>query len=168
MRTFSSDYKRYKKELRFVFNEPSIIMVFLYRLRRKIYKYPLVAKFICAIIVEPFYVFLTLLFGIYLPKTCEIGPGLMIYHFGGIILNPKTKIGANCTLRHHVTIGNRKEIDDVPELGNNVNIGCGAVIIGKIKIGNNVDIGANALVLSDVPDNCVAVGNPAIVKPKRM
>ena len=67
----------------------------------------------------------------------------------------------NCILRHNVTIGNKSEIDDVPIIGDNVNIGVGAVIIGRITVGNNVDIGANAVVLKDVPDNCIAVGNPA-------
>ena len=33
--------------------------------------------------------------------------------------------------------------------------------MGAIKIGNNVDIGANAVVITDVPDNCIAVGVPA-------
>ncbi|MNG29745.1 Serine acetyltransferase [compost metagenome] len=70
-------------------------------------------------------------------------------------------IGENCVIRQGVTIGNRKSGDDVPTIGDNVDIGAGAVIIGKIKIGDNVKIGANAVVLKDVPDNCTAVGNPA-------
>lgn len=90
----------------------------------------------------------------------------MIFHFGRIILNSNTVIGKNCTLRH-VTIGNRYEIDDVPIIGDNVNIGTRAVIIGRIKIGNNVDIGANAIVLNDVPDNCIAVGNTAHILDKK-
>lgn len=52
----------------------------------------------------------------------------------------------------------------VPKIGNNVQIGCGAVIIGNVTIGNNVYIGANAVVLKDVPDNSIAVGVPAKIK----
>lgn len=68
---------------------------------------------------------------------------------------------------HNVTIGNRYEINDVPIIKDNINIGVGAVIIGRIKIGNNVDIGANAVVLKDVPDNCIAVDNPAKILYKK-
>ncbi|MDI3479940.1 MAG: hypothetical protein PWQ14_1086 [Rikenellaceae bacterium] len=48
-------------------------------------------------------------------------------------------------------------------------IGAGAKLLGDIKIGNNVDIGANAVVVTDIPDNCVAVGIPAkVVKVKEL
>jgi serine O-acetyltransferase len=52
-------------------------------------------------------------------------------------------------------------------IGNNVDIGTGAKILGPISIGNNVVIGANAVVIRDVPDNCVAAGVPAVNKPRR-
>ena len=159
---FATDVKRYKEEVGSVFHEPSIVIVFLYRLRKSINQIKIAPiRFLLKLVIEPSYLFLTLLFGIHLPQSCEIGPGLIIHHFGGIILNSNTKMGNNCTLRHNVTIGNRYRKDDVPIIGDNVNIGVGAVLIGSIKIGNNVHIGANAVVLKDVPDNCIAVGNPA-------
>ncbi len=46
-------------------------------------------------------------------------------------------------------------------IGDNVQIGAGAVLIGNIHIGNNVIIGANAFVNTDLPENCTAVGLPA-------
>jgi serine O-acetyltransferase len=54
-----------------------------------------------------------------------------------------------------------------PVIGNNVDIGTGAKILGPITIGNNVLIGANAVVIRDVPDNSVAVGVPAVIKPRK-
>jgi serine O-acetyltransferase len=51
-------------------------------------------------------------------------------------------------------------------IGNNVDIGAGAKLLGPIKIGDNVMVGANAVVLCDVPSNSIAVGVPAIVKPR--
>lgn len=45
-----------------------------------------------------------------------------------------------------------------------IQIGCGAVIIGNVSIGDNVYIGANAVVLKDVPDNSIAIGIPAEIK----
>lgn len=135
-------------------------MVFIYRLRKSINRINFMPfRLLIKILITPIYFFLTLLFGIHLPQGCEIGPGFIIYHFGGIILNSNTVIGKNCTLRHNVTVGTRHEVNDVPIIGDNVNIGVGAVIISRIKIGNNVDVGANAIVLQDLPDNCIAVGN---------
>jgi len=166
---FWDDYRRYRTELKCVFHEPSIIMVFLYRVRTALYsrlKLRLL-RWPVMICIEPFYFLLTLLFGIHLPKSCTIGGGLMIHHFGGIVLNPLTVIGRNCTLRQNVTIGIRKGNDDVPVLGDHVNIGAGAVVMGAIRIGHHVDIGANSVVLTDVPDHCIAVGVPARVTPKK-
>ncbi len=51
-----------------------------------------------------------------------------------------------------------------PVIGDNVDIGADAKVLGRIRIGNNVIIGANAVVLSDVPNNSIAVGVPAQVK----
>jgi serine O-acetyltransferase len=52
-------------------------------------------------------------------------------------------------------------------IGDNVDIGTGAKVLGPITIGNNAVIGANAVVLTDVPENCVAVGIPATIKQRR-
>ena len=161
MKEFRKDYFRYKQAVGCVFYEPSIVIVFLYRLRKYISAKNIIIKLPIAIIVEPIYYFLTLLFGIHLPRSCDIGPGLLIHHFGGIVLNPQTKIGENCTIRHNVTIGNRKTNNDVPVIGNNVDIGVGAVILGDIIIEDNVSIGANAVVLKSVPKNHIAVGIPS-------
>ncbi|MDC3319266.1 serine acetyltransferase [Flavobacteriaceae bacterium] len=165
---FKKDLLRYKdKNGNIDWSEPSILIILIYRLGKSIeqIKYSPLRRLLFFIHL-PFYAFFTLLTGIHIPRSCEIGHGLRIYHFGCVILNPLTKIGLNCTLRHGVTIGNRRTDNDVPILGNNVNVGAGAKILGKITIGNNVDIGANAVVLIDVPDNHIAVGIPAHLRKK--
>lgn len=53
------------------------------------------------------------------------------------------------------------EKNSYPIIGDNVIIGTGARILGNVRIGNNVKIGANSVVLTDIPDNCLAVGVPA-------
>jgi serine O-acetyltransferase len=104
-------------------------------------------------------------YGIEIAPRTQIGPGLLIGHFGGILISNAAKIGKNCNLSHEVTIGvtNRGERAGVPTLGDNVYIGPGAKIFGAITIGNNVAIGANAVVTRDVPDNAVVAGVPAKV-----
>ena len=64
-----------------------------------------------------------------------------------------------------VTLGqaNRGKNKGYPQIGDNVYIGPGAKIVGKIKIGNDVAIGANCVVTKDVPNNSVIVGIPGKV-----
>jgi serine O-acetyltransferase len=102
-------------------------------------------------------------YGVEIAPRTQIGPGLHIGHFGGILVSNAAKIGRNCNLSHEVTIGlsSRGERAGVPTLGDNVYIGPGAKIFGAITIGNNVAIGANAVVTHDVPDNAVVAGIPA-------
>jgi serine O-acetyltransferase len=99
--------------------------------------------------------------GISLPKSAAIGPGVRIWHFGGIFLHPAVTIGANCTLRQGVTIGNREAGGAVPVVGDDVEFGAYAQALGGIRIGNGCRIGAMSLVLCDVPDGATAVGIPA-------
>lgn len=94
-------------------------------------------------------------------KGTEIGPGLRIYHFGNIFINSSARLGAHCTLRQGVTIGNRTEDGPSPVIGNNVEFGAYAQVFGGIRVGDNAKIGAMAVVLHDVPTGAVVVGNPA-------
>lgn len=109
-----------------------------------------------------------ILTGIELPCEVELGRNFVIDHFGGIIISGYAKFGNNCRIRNGVVVGLRHVEDKrAPTIGNNVDIGAGAKLLGPIQIGNNVLIGANAVVLSDVPDNSIAVGVPAVVKPRK-
>jgi serine O-acetyltransferase len=109
-----------------------------------------------------------ILTGIELPCEVEIGNGFVIDHFGGIIISGYAKFGANCRIRNGVVVGLKNVEEPIaPVIGDNVDIGSGAKLLGPIRIGNNVRIGANAVVLCDVPDDHVAVGVPAVIKPIR-
>jgi serine O-acetyltransferase len=106
--------------------------------------------------------------GIELPCEVEIGDNFVIDHFGGIVISGYAKFGDNCRIRTGVVVGlQRVEEPGAPVIGNDVDIGVGAKILGHIKIGNHVVIGANAVVIRDVPDNSIAVGVPAVIKPRR-
>ena len=54
-----------------------------------------------------------------------------------------------------------------PVIGNRVDIGAGAKVLGPIRIGDDVAIGANAVVITDVPSNSIAVGVPARILPRK-
>jgi serine O-acetyltransferase len=108
-----------------------------------------------------------ILTGIDLPCEVSVGRRLLIEHFGGIIISGDTQLGDDVVIRNGVTIGLRRTGQrGAPILGNRVDVGAGAKILGAIRIGNDVAIGANAVVLEDVPDNCIAVGIPAQVRPR--
>ena len=104
--------------------------------------------------------------GISIPARCEIGKGLRIHHFGGIILHPDAKIGDFCTLYHQVTIGDCGGYGGAARLGNNVLVGAGAKIVGEIEIGDDCIIGANAVVTKSMAPNTIAYGNPAQFRQK--
>ncbi|MDB5799671.1 MAG: putative O-acetyltransferase [Rhodocyclales bacterium] len=99
--------------------------------------------------------------GIGLPKAAHIGPALRIWHFGNIFVHPGVVIGARCTLRQGVTLGNRVEDGPVPVIGDDVDIGAYAQVLGGIRLGDGCRIGAMAVVLTDVPAGATAVGIPA-------
>lgn len=99
--------------------------------------------------------------GISIPKSVDIGPGLRIHHFGNIFVHAEAKIGARCTLRQGVTIGNRHEGGAVPVLEDDVELGAYAQILGGVRIGRGAKIGAMSVVLEDVPPGATAVGIPA-------
>ena len=91
-----------------------------------------------------------------------VGGGIYIQHGWSMVLDAES-VGENLWINQLVTVGFKG--DGHPRIGNNVRIGTGAVILGKITIGDNVNIGANAIVVEDVPANCTVCSPKAqIVK----
>jgi serine O-acetyltransferase len=108
-----------------------------------------------------------ILTGIELPCEVVIGRRFKIEHFGSIIISGDAIFGDNVLIRNGVTVGLRHTgVRGAPVIGNRVDIGAGAKILGPIKIGNDVVIGANAVVIDDVPSNSLAVGVPARIIPR--
>lgn len=164
-----SDINRYKVEdnkstLKVVLTSPGLWVTINCRLRRYFiysFKMPIFKQLINFILTITSFI-LKFMTCIELSPQTEIGRGLYMPHLGYIIINSNTKIGDNCTILQGVTIGNNANNNQaVPEIGSNVYIGAGAVIMGKIKIGNNVAIGANSVVNKNVEDNLTVAGVPA-------
>lgn len=102
------------------------------------------------------------LFSVEIPHHTRIGYGLKIYHPHALVLGRDVVIGENCTLRQGVTIGNVTHRDGTmtpsPVLGNHVELGASAIILGDIHIGDGATIGAGTVVTKDLPAGAVAVG----------
>lgn len=90
------------------------------------------------------------------------GYGLSLPHYGNIVINPLCKIGNYCRIHVGVNIGASGGKNNVPTIGNNVYIGPGVKIFGKIEITDNITIGANAVVNKsfNIP-NTILAGIPA-------
>lgn len=104
--------------------------------------------------------------GVDIPTKVIIGRRCVLYHSTALVINEAVVIGDDCVLRHSVTIGNK--MTDVgesasPLIGNGVEIGAGAIILGPITIGDGAKIGAGSVVTRSVDSNVVVVGNPARV-----
>jgi serine O-acetyltransferase len=136
--------------------------LFVYRVFRWCYEHHIPTQpFRC--LVERFIEITT---GISLPAQAQIGKGLRIHHFGGIIVNSEARIGEYCTIYHGVTLGDLGGWGGAPHVGNHVVMGAGAKLLGNIEIGDDCHIGANAVVRTSVPAGCLAVGVPAVIKPR--
>lgn len=98
-----------------------------------------------------------------LHREIEIGGDFHIIHSGSVRLHPQSVIGDRVGIMHNVTLGTNMERLGAPRIGNDVFIGCGAVILGDVTIGDGARIAANSLVLSDVPPGMTAIGVPARV-----
>ena len=98
-------------------------------------------------------------------RGAEFGPGFVLIHSQGVVINGTMRGGRRVFVEHQVTIGAEK--NRMPLLGDDVFIGAGAKIIGGVRIGSHVKVGANAVVVHDVPDGATVGGIPAKILRQR-
>ena len=164
---WQADLKRYPR--RPFLKEQAVWAIAVYRFGRRVdRRRPGISRKILEKFYWLAYRVVETLTGITLPKSVEVGPGLKIYHFGNIIVHKDARLGANCSLRQGVTIGNRHENGPVPFIEDDVDFGAYAQVLGGIRIGKGAKIGAMSVVLRDVPPGATAVGIPARVIAAKM
>jgi len=98
-------------------------------------------------------------------RGAEFGPGLVLIHSTGVVINGRVRGGSNILIEHQVTIGAERRQN--PVIGDDVFLGAGAKVLGPVSIGDGARIGANAVVVDDIPPHCTAVGLPARVVRRR-
>lgn len=139
-------------------------LLFCFRAAQWTVRQPRWRKYLFAPVMLLYYLYSEFL-TIELPSTVIAGPGLRIFHGQALVVNPFTIIGADCALRNSTTIGNKQLRDGTwsapPVIGDHVDIGSNAVIIGPLQIGDYVIIGAGSVVVADVPAGAIVAGNPA-------
>ena len=144
-------------------------VMLVYRFGRWRYQVkPALLRKVFSIIYKILFKFIQIITGIELPAEVNVGKNFIIDHFGGIVISGYASFGDDCRIRNGVVVG-LKNINQpiAPIIGNRVDIGAGAKLLGAIKIGDDVIIGANAVVICDVPNNSIAVGVPATIKPRK-
>jgi serine O-acetyltransferase len=92
-------------------------------------------------------------------RGAEFGPGFVLVHAHGVVINGAVRGGSGVLIEHQVTIG--AEGGQSPTLGDRVFVGAGAKIIGPVRVGDGARIGANAVVVKDVEPHTTVVGVPA-------
>lgn len=104
-------------------------------------------------------------YGFDISPTTNIGPGLYIGHFGGVVISPYAVLGSNINIAQGVTIGaaSRGPRKGAPTLEDRVWVGANAIIVGKVTIGHDALIAPGAYVNFDVPSMAVILGNPGKV-----
>ena len=107
---------------------------------------------------------LGVIIGVDIPESV-FDEGLVIHHNGNIVVNGSSKVGKNCQLHGDNCIGNSGKINELtncPQIGNNVDIGVGAKVLGGITIADDIKIGANAVVTKSFNEPGITiVGIPA-------
>jgi serine O-acetyltransferase len=133
------------------------------RFRARVVRAPL------TVLYRTLYLAVSLFAGITLPYTVRLGRRVRIWHHGGMVLHARA-IGDDVHLRHNTTFGvaRRGENLDIPVIGDRVDIGCGACVLGDVHVGHDSLIGANAVVTRDVPPWSVVVGVPGYVVKSRL
>jgi serine O-acetyltransferase len=144
---------------------PGVQAVVIHRLGHWLLNKPLPVKLLLWPLVSMQHHRMRWKWGIDIGPEAQIGPGFLIWHYGGIFIAGDVVAGSNLTITHDITLGfsqaaNRRGF---PTIGDDVFIAPGAKLAGSIKIGNRARIGANAVVEKDVPDDAVVQIRPMLV-----
>ena len=122
----------------------------------------------------PYRIVISMIIGVELPAAVTIGPRIQLYHPHSIVIHPDAVIGADCLIRHGVTIGTKLLANGcesgAPILRDHVELGASCILIGGIEISSRCVIGAGAVVTKSMPEGAIAVGNPSrlvLAAPKR-
>ena len=154
---FRSDFRRHGSQI----SEPGTWVMAVYRFGRWKNKLPQPARWLAHKIYRAGFLATNVSCGCHVADTVEFGEAPHLIHAKDILLHPKVKLGDRVGMMHNVTLATTVDRPGVPEVGNDVFIGTGAVLIGPVKIGDGARIAPNSLVLNDVPAGATAIGVPA-------
>jgi serine O-acetyltransferase len=150
------------------YKHPGILAVFVYRLGKAIrsMRIPVVKQLSTAAYYGFIYPVPRFVLGVEIPLSCEIGGGLAVWHYGGIIFGGGVIAGKNLSVNSGVMIGRRAHNGPIARLGDDVAIHAHSIVLCE-TVGNGATIGAGSVVLKNVRDGALVVGNPAVEKSRK-
>ena len=98
--------------------------------------------------------------GVEIGNEVTLGSGVYFIHSLGTVVGGDARVGNRVRFMGGNTVGTARD-NGYPVIEDDVEIGCGARILGPVRVGARAVIGANAVVITDVPAGAVAVGIPA-------
>ena len=115
------------------------------------------------IIGKVFAIINQIMFSCDIARNAKIAGGLYLPHPSGVVIGEHAIVGKNCIIHQGVTLGDRGECHEGsdPILGDFIEVGTGAKVLGTIHLGDYVRVGANSVVLKDVEAYGVVAGIPA-------
>ena len=148
--------------------KPGFHAVAVHRVSVWRWKLPTPLRKLVSLLLRPAALFVRNVYGIEIEPGVDLGRRVAIPHGGKLVIASGSVIGDDCILRHNVTIGAVRRMEDVPALGRRVAVGTGAVILGRIEIGDYAEIGPNAIVMTDVPAKATVFADPGrvVIAPK--
>jgi len=162
------DYKRQtgSKKLRMIYlwMGRASVGIFIYRIERMMYLFLGENWKMIRLFFLPFIYPLSAYSNLEISYKADIGPGITVLHASmGVVISAFAKIGKNLTLTGGNVIGGKKEVREGKKfvIGDNLNMGANAVILGPVVLGDNIIIGAMTLVNKNFDSNCILVGVPA-------
>ena len=144
------------------FIQPGFWAIFVHRLGNARMDLPRILRAPFTVLYHLLYVLVNWMWGIDVGYTVKLGRRVRIWHHGGIVIGARS-IGDDVHIRQNTTLGvlSRNDLMAKPTIGDRVDIGAGACILGEVNVGSDAVIGANSVVVKDVQPRATMFGVPA-------
>lgn len=148
-------------------SKPGFQALVVHRFGNAVLGLPRVLRAPLSVLHDLGHIFVRNVYGIELPRSTKVGRRVRISHQSGIVIHPDAVIGDECTIRQNVTIGGvSMRRGGAPTLEDGVEVGAGAVIVGRVKVGAQARVGPNAVVMTNVPAGALVVATaPRVIQP---
>jgi len=158
LRLIREDWETYWRDS----SRPGFRAMVVYRFGRWIRQFPRPLYLPLALVYRTLYRWIRNHYGIDLYYTTRVGRRVVLANQGNIQIHKSAVIGDDCIIRQNVTIGavSGPRIEEAPVLEERVEVGAGAVIIGKVRIGAGARIGPNVVVMTSIPAGAIVVAPP--------